>query len=253
MVQIADILAKLPFRVKFTTYLRHDLIWRHKEMADILLEMGLVATQFGIETLNWESGKAIGKGLHPDETLEMLHWLRNEKWGNKILTNSNFILGLPKDTYETMGNWLEQLMKPDFPLHGWRANPFMLVYIDPKKLENVKRDKQLFLSEITLDPEKFGYEFKDVTDKSIYGKRNWYNNITGTTFDGVMKLSNTSVQPLGSRYWSNWRLMSMQNLGYDYETLHSKPIDLKVFTPEDRVLRRGQLVDRYYKQLMRLP
>src|SRR5690606_28144943 len=79
ITDLAEMFNRLPFKIEYVAYLRHDLIQRYPEMADILKESGLKTAVFGIETLNYESGKIIGKGLPPEKTREMLQWLRDDK------------------------------------------------------------------------------------------------------------------------------------------------------------------------------
>ena len=45
----------------------------HKEQYQLLKDSGLASAHFGIETLNHQAGKAIGKGLHPDKVIEELY------------------------------------------------------------------------------------------------------------------------------------------------------------------------------------
>ena len=90
--------SKLSFQVKFTAYLRLDLIMAYPEMIDLLKKMGLESALFGIETLDHQNAKVIGKGKDPKEQLEFLKLLKRE-WPDTTLF-SGFIYGLPYDTVE---------------------------------------------------------------------------------------------------------------------------------------------------------
>ena len=64
--QLHKAITSLPFKIKFTTYLRLDLLHAHQEQVDMLYEMGLASPYFGIESLNQKSASAIGKGMNVD-------------------------------------------------------------------------------------------------------------------------------------------------------------------------------------------
>ena len=67
--RLADVAQHLPFKLEFMSYLRLDLLYSKPEQYQYLKDSGLVGCFFGIETLNHESGKCIGKGLHPDKII----------------------------------------------------------------------------------------------------------------------------------------------------------------------------------------
>jgi hypothetical protein len=237
----------LPFKLKFIAYLRHDLIWAHKEMADILLESGLVGTQFGIETLNHDAGKAVGKGLHPEQVLELLHWLKNEKWHDNVLTHSNFILGLPKDTPETIAQWSEQLFDPNFPLHSWSAKTFMLKYRKDENLEKQAKNKSLLISDIALNYKDYGYSFPNPV--GLEGHMSWVNERYGTSYVSMLALERSFNARKVDKRITCWGLMQHQTLGYHFDDMWSKPFNVPII---ERYERRIQLVNKYYEQLMRL-
>lgn len=237
----------LPFKMQFISYLRHDLIWRNKESADILLESGLVGTQFGIETLNYEAGKAVGKGLPPEQTIELLYWLRDVKWGEQVLTHTNFILGLPKDTRADIERWSEPLFDPSFPLHSWSAKTMMLKHRTEKKLQRELIKPSLQVSEIGLDYKAYGYDFPDPT--GLEGKMNWVNTETGTSFKEMHILEQEFNARRPPQRILCWGLMQLQTLGYEFDDLRKRYFNIPAL---ERLERRTQLVNKYYDQLMRL-
>jgi len=90
----------LPFKPTFGGFLRLDLIWKFPEMAQKLLDWGLEACSFGIETINDASGRAVGKGLGRKRIEQTLQHLR-DVWGDHVFVNASFILGLKHDTHAT--------------------------------------------------------------------------------------------------------------------------------------------------------
>lgn len=161
----------LPFDLKFATYARLDLIAAHPEQIELLKQNGLKYVFFGIETLNHEAGKTIGKGAKPERLIETLYKCR-ESWGNDVATCAGFIAGLPKDTYTTIENWLEQVANPSFPLHTVTVSPLMLA--------DKTKTKRPWLSDIEKDVEKYGYTLDD--------KGQWSNHTYSTTQKGCSDL-----------------------------------------------------------------
>lgn len=145
-----DVFRRLPFKLEFVAYLRHDLIWRFPEMADLLMESGLKSAVFGIETLNHEAGKLVGKGLHPELSTETMRWLKHDKgWNNNIFMSSGFIVGLPTETRDTVSEWAEQVLDFKYPLDAAR---FHVLGITPDTVRTSK-------SEFEINYKDYGYYF----------------------------------------------------------------------------------------------
>jgi hypothetical protein len=150
---LRDAFATLPFKINLSGFFRLDLINRYPEQADIMLDMGVNGVFFGIETFHPDSAKSIGKGLHPKKVLKALHWLHDEKWKGRVNIGAGIILGLPHDTMEYFDGLIELVMQPDFPIDH--------VQFYPLHLSNLVGDRRPggYLSEFTLHPEIYGYEF----------------------------------------------------------------------------------------------
>jgi radical SAM superfamily enzyme YgiQ (UPF0313 family) len=105
--RLHKVITELPFKIKFVTYLRLDLLYAHKEQIQLLKEMGLGSAFFGIETLNHQSGKTIGKGMNPNIVKEFLLDLYYNHWQELIPITCSFIVGLPWETKESVVNTRE--------------------------------------------------------------------------------------------------------------------------------------------------
>lgn len=147
------VFTELPFKPKFSCYLRVDLINKYPHQADQLVDMGLIGNFFGLETMQPESAKAIGKGLHPNKVKDRLYWLR-EKWNGKVNTEAGFILGLPYDTMTYFNELLMWCLEEDNPLHSIHFYPLMLFHYKQKELRP-------YSSEFSINPEIYGYEFNE--------------------------------------------------------------------------------------------
>jgi hypothetical protein len=150
---IRDALSTLPFKPNLSGFFRLDLINRFREQADIILDMGVNGVFFGIETLQPESAKSIGKGLHPKKVLDTLSWLHTDKWKGRVNIGGGIILGLPHDTLDYFEELIEISSKPDFPMDSVHFFPLHLNKITPG--EPAGR----YVSEFNLNPDVYGYEF----------------------------------------------------------------------------------------------
>lgn len=108
------VFTSLPFKLKFVTYLRIDLLHAHREQIDLLYEMGLGSAFMGIETFNHEAAKSIGKGMHPDKIKDMLEELYYDRWKEEVSFTCSLIVGLPGETRETLYNTFEWMKKHPF-------------------------------------------------------------------------------------------------------------------------------------------
>lgn len=167
-----DVFSKLPFKLAFTTYIRLDLMIRFPETVDYLVNSGLKSALFGIETINHESGKIIGKGLDPKIQFEFIEEIKKNQFKD-VMTYSGFIAGLPKDTQEYLDELEEFLMSDKNKLDFCLVNP---LFISPKNIEHVNKT---FYSEFDIEYEKYGYECWEQIEDSPYTEIRWKNHNTG--------------------------------------------------------------------------
>lgn len=161
-----ELSTSLPFKLRFSTYVRLDLLNARPKQIQQLKDAGAASTFFGIETFNHKAGKTIGKGCQPAKLIETLHQCR-ETWGTDVVTMAGLITGLPYDTIETMERWIDPILSFDFPLDGFELNPL-----------GIKNPKQVypyaFWSELDRTQEQHGY---------IWKSNGWHNTITKTNYN----------------------------------------------------------------------
>ena len=207
----AEVFQRLPFKIEYVAYLRHDLIERFPEMADLLSESGLKSAIFGIETLNHTAGKIVGKGLDPKRTKQMLLWLRDEKgWGKRILMTSGFIVGLPTESKETVMSWAEELWDPNYPLDSFIFTPLLL---DP-------RASRIGSSEFEREYAKYGYSFDPMVSTG------WINE--HWTYDDVKILADFLTRETyrkGRSKMIGFHAMMLNNYGITWDQIHSQPAE----------------------------
>ena len=135
-------------QIRFACYLRLELIHRYPEQIQIMKDMGIMACQFGIESLNYESAKAVGKGIRTEDVYSTIQAVR-DSWGPDVCLWSGFIIGLPHDNKETVNQWLGDLYNKKLSLTGWKLESLRIGY----------GTKKVFVSEFERNAEKYGYTF----------------------------------------------------------------------------------------------
>lgn len=141
---------RLPFQLEYWAYIRLDLLAAHPETIDMLYESGLRATYYGIESLNEETAKFIGKGGSREKLIETLHNIK-QKYNNNISQTGSFIFGLPRENLASMHKTVEWLLSKNNPLDSWDLLPL-----------NIRNSKKInatnnFISDIDLNWSRYGY------------------------------------------------------------------------------------------------
>ena len=100
------VVQSLPFSPKFHGFLRADLlISRGEREWDACINMNLVGHHYGIETFNHDSGKIIGKGMHPDRMKAGLLYMDDYMTRNTPhyhAVSQTLIVGLPNETMNSL-------------------------------------------------------------------------------------------------------------------------------------------------------
>jgi radical SAM superfamily enzyme YgiQ (UPF0313 family) len=177
-----EVYSKLPFKLSFTAYIRLDLMLKFPDTVNYLKESGLTSALFGIETINHESGKAIGKGIDPKIQFQFLRELKNNQFKN-IQTHSGFIIGLPKDRFDEMERLEEFLFSNDNYLDHVTVEP---LFITPKDIMHTTKP---YYSEFDLEYAKYGYECYEEIENSSFNEVRWKNPNLGFDFDKAFAFS----------------------------------------------------------------
>jgi hypothetical protein len=155
--QLHKIITELPFKIEFATYLRLDLLHKHREQVPLLKEMGLGNAFFGIESMNERTARLIGKGMNPEKVKEFLLELQYDLWKDEVFIECSFIVGLPyedKSSTDKTFKWLQENKITNF----WNA-----LGLEPNKPYKSEFDKNF---------EKYGYK---LTEKN--NNWHWENDI----------------------------------------------------------------------------
>jgi len=184
---MVKVMRDLPFKIKFWCYTRIDLLAAHPEQIELLKELGVAETFFGLETFNDQSSKTIGKGMPSSRRKDTLYRAK-EAWGDRVITEGGFMVGLP---YETQASWratVDWLKQPDCPLDISTYYPVNIV----KKSD---RNQWFPTSWFDNNYEQFGYEFPH---EGIEGMLAWEKN-DGTdinSFVQAQEIADATTQEL---------------------------------------------------------
>jgi len=238
MELIHKVFTSMPFKVTYTSYARLDMIYAFREMRELLLESGAISLAFGIETMNDNTGKKIGKGLGKAKTKETLKYV-NETWRGKILTSSQFIAGLPYETEESLNETVEWLLSDECPLDVFG---FLPLFIRPKHDGRSS-------SKIDQDPKKYGYIV--IENEPWRGDQMDFQS----ALRFVMKFySDPRVQKRTKFSAATW-VGRLLNLGYTLEELFSMIRDENRSLENTKIEMTARMEDKknlYYNELMKI-
>ena len=115
MASLAKSVRRLPFQPHFSGYARADLLIRHgEETWNDMIDMGFSSHSYGVETFNHKSGKAVGKGMKPEEMKDGLLKIQdyfNDRSHLFYSGTMTMIAGLPFETFESLESGKEWLNK----------------------------------------------------------------------------------------------------------------------------------------------
>lgn len=146
MEMFYDAIKDLPFKdyLYFSGYIRHDLLARDFERQIAILDkLNFRYFQYGIETLCWDSGKAIGKGMNPIDTIDFLRRMKHENSrrppNKKFFQGSGMITGLPNENIEEISENLQIIIDEGLI----ESLVFTALQIDKKLTFNSEFEKNL--------------------------------------------------------------------------------------------------------------
>lgn len=217
---MADIAQSLPFKLEYSTYLRIDLLKAHPEQYTFLKDSGLKGAYFGIESLNYESAKAIGKGIRTEKAIEELYKFKDLL--PHVKTTGSFIAGLPFETKSSIYKWVDIISKKGFPLDSCSISPLSII-----KNASFK----FYQSEFELNSEKYYTWTSD---------HNWHNG----HFDRQWALDNLPTLS----YWASMHKSNIGAFTYPYlTTLGYTEEDMSqgIHALTDRDIRSEEFINNY--------
>jgi len=186
---LCKVMSDLPFKIKFWCYTRVDLLAAKPEQIELMKELGVAETFFGLETFNDKSSKTIGKGMPSSRRKDTLYKAK-EIWGNRVWLEGGFMIGLPYETRQSWRETVDWLKTPDCPLDISTVYPLNIV----KKTD---RNKWFPTSWFDENYEEFGYYFpKDGVEGILYWQKDDETDIKN--FYEAQVIANETTQELAS-------------------------------------------------------
>jgi len=226
-------LAKLP-KFEFVGYIRPDIIVNKPHMVDSLVKLGLKGAFVGIESMNQESRKAVGKGTDINKVIDVCHRLAEQK----VLIHAGMIAGLPHDTTETILKAHEYLMSGTSPFRFWIWAGLFLKKEYGMNFDDVN-------STLDKNPGQFGYKFVDsgvATGTSYWVSENFN---TDTAAELAFKLNEQSFKKMK---YAGWRVAGAWNINLSDDVIMNDVLSLQ----ESNKIMLDQYMERSKLELKRL-
>jgi radical SAM superfamily enzyme YgiQ (UPF0313 family) len=146
-------------KIELVSYIRGEMLVTKPEMIPILKDIGLKGAHFGIESLNNDARKSIGKGMEISRVLDKI------REANSLLnlhSHASFILGLYNDGIDDFYKFNDFLVEnKDNLFRSWRFNSLGL-----------RKNPQSGISDIEKNPGKYQYTIKETNSQWL----DWVNN-----------------------------------------------------------------------------
>lgn len=183
ITKFANAVTKLSFSPWFSGYLRADLLISRPADQEELLRMNFLGHFYGVESFNYDSARAIGKGMKSDRIKEGLINLRKyfESHGSKRYRGSlGFIVGLP---YETLDSVYESF---DWLTNNWQGHSFGMHPLSIPTKDSINKQ-----SRISNQIDTFNYEIIPNSEiETIHRNRSL---TVSTPFDHIIKSANRKL------------------------------------------------------------
>jgi radical SAM superfamily enzyme YgiQ (UPF0313 family) len=155
LLDLEEAVLKLPFKPTMIGFARLDLMARQREYWEVYKNIGFTHWQFGIESFNHLTLKAMNKGYDPKKLKDALFELK-DFFKDQIHITASFIVGGPYDTPESLEETMQWLDNEGNEIVSGLAI-FSL---------NLQRESEYAVgSEFSRNYQKYGY--REMTDAEI--------------------------------------------------------------------------------------
>lgn len=229
---LASIADKLPFKLEWVGYNRLDLIYANPHTAELLKRSGLIATFFGMESFDPEASKCVGKGWvgkHGKDYLEKIA----ETWNNEINISVQFIVGLPKESMQSIWSTHEWLVQTS-AVNYWQFSPLHL-------------NRNLKLSEFDKNYKDYGIKFPHPL-KDRYWEHEEMNYFTATELAQNLNNNNNRLDKINPFNWSFPGLLMYGDSYKSTANLKNKDIHLKLNIDS----KAKNFIDNYFTEQLKL-
>ena len=120
--RMLDVVGSLSFRPRFWCYTRLDLLSKHPHTIQKMIDIGVCAMYFGIETFNRKTGRIIGKGYDPVEQIRTINYIK-DTYNSQVSMFGSFIIGLPEEKPSSIVKSFNRILNREIKLDGWTFKP----------------------------------------------------------------------------------------------------------------------------------
>jgi hypothetical protein len=228
----------LPFELKYTAYIRADLVHRFKGQDLKLLDSGLEGTIFGIESLHPYASTAVGKGWSGKYARDYVPHLVHNVWKDQVNVMLGLIIGLPQEKQDSILQTLKWLNEND--LHAAFA---VLQIQTPSSLSSKSLDSVSFLSEFDRNYAEYGYKFDN---RGVWHLDDW-------NFLEALDFRKTIMPRRRTARLNPWLAQSVKVLGQPMSRLINPPMRGQYFMLLPEIVRlKNKFVADYKKLLLTL-
>ena len=212
---LAKISTELPFKLEWVGYVRLDLIGNKPYTADLLVDAGLRACYFGIESFHPVASQVVGKGWNGKHGKDFLLKVKDQ-WADKVAIEVGLIAGLNGESEKDLDQ--TQRWCFDNSIYSWRWTALSIS----------RHPEQLWKSEFDLEYEKYGYRFPKgetynwISDDWTYAKAVDKANALNEERRQFVHLNPWHAAFVASLGYSFDELFTKKNHELDYDTLQSK-------------------------------
>lgn len=239
MLRIRD---KSKLNLNFVGYNRLDLIGAKPEQMRLLRDLNFNGHFFGIDTMNPESAKAVGKSSQPEKLIETLYKLKDvyDETHTPMIIQAAYIAGLPYETPDSVSYWVGRLMDKTSPVNAISIHSLQM------------NESSFGKSDIHTNPEKFGYKLHDDKFGQKRGEARWWENSiwNQTEADKLASQLKSDLYLSERQQVTGWLAAGMSRFGYSYGEFFG--MSAKVFEENYRP-KMNQLVEEdknlYFKKL----
>lgn len=228
MNQMHSALKNLGFPIKFSGYIKPELLVTWPHHVDMLLEMGLEGSAHGIESFNPQTRLAIRKGRELEGALAAIEKLARSGVG----THAFFIAGLPHESIESLNNTQKWLL----------SNTHIINTASWFGLEIKVLTASGYSSEIDRNPEKYGYRVRRVTNRSLFWENDHMNASQASEIGFRFSNEHLDYGSWGGFYPS----MLRSNNVVDVDVVLQKKTPRRAITEKILLASRQKFTDNYF-------
>ena len=242
-----EVITSLPFKIKFDTYIKPELLVRWPDQIDLLIESGLRGASFGVESYNKETRQAIQKGADIDKVLDAIASMK-QKSQEQVKVQINLIVGLPHQSEENIRASRERVVAdPNIDLWYWYP---LLIH---------SKEHHEYHSPIDRNPEKFGYKVhhqQRLLKTTLAGKTNAWMTVWKNDHMNAIKAGKIAedLRNMDNEYQkvAGWSCGGVTSLGLDLDKHYADHNGMRNMLPAQMLKdNKKKIIDSYIQTVIR--